>query len=69
MLFLFSPPPPTVEIVTEDEITRAKALVSSCFQERCRLAEAYNLPSPVLEQVPPGWHEEADRRGLWKMFR
>jgi hypothetical protein len=53
----------------DELIAESQRLIDESQRLRRELAIAYQLKEESPVQPPEDWHEEADRRGLWKMFR
>ena len=51
------------------ELERQRQLVEETRQLREQLREAYGFAPTPIEVAPENWHQEADSRKLWKMFR
>lgn len=52
----------------EDLVKETERLIDDCQRLRRQLAISYQW-KPETETAPEGWHQEADQKGLWKMFR
>lgn len=53
----------------DELIKETEKLIDECQRLRRELAIAYRWDAPKVEVAPIGWHEEADEKHLWKMFR
>lgn len=53
----------------DELIKETEKLMDECQRLRRELIIAYQWDVSELEVAPEGWNEEADKKGLWKMFR